>query len=665
MPRISLVLVWFICLHFSGMAQETRTQTPEELLAVYKERADTLEGKELIEFLYEVSDAYWNFLPNLDSQQYYIELAQDLSKTENYPGLFAYGQMLYGDFEKLKGNYKLAAALYEDGKKRYIEQEDSVGLAIMLNSEASLYSALGQQKEAMETTLAAARLFHAQNSLRGAATCYLNLGTHQNRLHNFQKAVDYYQLAYEMRFSLTRKGRAVLYNAMSINVQELYERNQDSSLLDQSARYLQEGEALVDSLGQPKLIAANMIQQIALSKLRGGYSIDLLPQVDSALSFARKSRSDFMLSEVHYTKADLLAESGAMLDSAMIYADSAVYYAEKKEKEDILTRGAYKVRYQIAKQKGDYKLALADLERYTTIKDTIIYNENLEKLNKLEAEFELEQKEAELLLLRQEEELNAIRIKRWRWLTLSVILVGLLTVGLVYTNFRRRQLKAKNRTMEVEQQLFRAQMNPHFLFNSLNSIKRIYNEGRLEEANDLLVDFSTLIREILNRSSVTYVSIEEEVEFLKLYLDIERRRLQKKLDFRVHIDADLVDQELSIPSLLLQPLVENSIWHGITQSHDDGIIELEIKGGEDSITCYVRDNGIGYETARKRKQKFHQSRGMHLIRQRIGKQGELIIHDLSSKVKAATEAVATSTISSLESSQFSQGTEVILKIPTT
>ena len=174
-------------------------------------------------------------------------------------------------------------------------------------------------------------------------------------------------------------------------------------------------------------------------------------------------------------------------------------------------------------------------------------------------------------------------------------------------------------------------MNPHFLFNALNSIQRFYVEGKTEEANDFLADFGDLLRKILDRSSQPKVSIAEEVEFLKLYLDLEQRRLSKPLNYDIQVSEELKEYEYQIPSLLLQPVVENAIWHGIMKNEKDGEVDIQISNEAEEIKCIVRDNGIGYRANITQGKNLHRSKGLELIKERLGSNGRLVMEEIKDK----------------------------------
>jgi LytS/YehU family sensor histidine kinase len=163
-------------------------------------------------------------------------------------------------------------------------------------------------------------------------------------------------------------------------------------------------------------------------------------------------------------------------------------------------------------------------------------------------------------------------------------------------------------------------MNPHFIFNSLNSINSFVMDQKHEIASDYLVKFSKLIRLILDNSRSETISIEKELETLRLYVLLEAARFDNKFKCVYHIAENVNTNSIMIPPMLLQPFVENAIWHGLMQKAGEGTITLEIKKqDEEFLNISISDDGIGREKAAELKSKSatHKSHGLKVTSQRI------------------------------------------------
>lgn len=225
--------------------------------------------------------------------------------------------------------------------------------------------------------------------------------------------------------------------------------------------------------------------------------------------------------------------------------------------------------------------------------------------------------------------------KEWWFIALVVLLVAGVVLAVVRRRIHsiRKQEEEKRRTeiamMQVNQDLaasrltaLRAQMNPHFIFNALNSIQRYVLQGDVDQANKYLAKFSRLQREVLNHSSRDFISLETELEILELYLQLEQLRFEDRFEYQITLEESLDPNEISIPPMILQPFVENAIWHGLM--HRNGTKRLDIEftlRDEDVLCCRILDNGVGREAAARMRQtesaRLHQSKGLKLVEERL------------------------------------------------
>jgi len=165
---------------------------------------------------------------------------------------------------------------------------------------------------------------------------------------------------------------------------------------------------------------------------------------------------------------------------------------------------------------------------------------------------------------------------------------------------RRMKLEAEYQLKlnELELKAIRAQMNPHFIFNCLNSIQLFIMQKHDELAQEYLSDFSLLIRQTLEMSRLNFVSLEEEIQYLQTYLRLEKMRFEERMDYEIRIDPEIDPDRTEIPTMLLQPYVENAVKHGINHPRHKGRIIIHFEEKEDVLVCNVEDNGIGIKRTR-------------------------------------------------------------------
>ena len=176
----------------------------------------------------------------------------------------------------------------------------------------------------------------------------------------------------------------------------------------------------------------------------------------------------------------------------------------------------------------------------------------------------------------------------------------LLIIIILYILYRQRKLRDEKKIVTLEQDMLRNQMNPHFIFNSLNSIKLYIINNEKENAVYYLNKFSKLIRKILVASTEKDITLEEELETMELYMNIENMRFSNQINYKAIINPNIETSMIKVPSLILQPFLENALWHGLSTKEGDKSIVLEVeKTASDFVTIKITDNGVGRAASRK------------------------------------------------------------------
>src|SRR5688572_9012977 len=210
------------------------------------------------------------------------------------------------------------------------------------------------------------------------------------------------------------------------------------------------------------------------------------------------------------------------------------------------------------------------------------------------------------------------------------ILAGMFLVSLAFFFIRWRialvrkkeHLKGlhEKELLELEAKALRAQMNPHFIFNSMNSIKSLINKNENDKAANYLTTFSKLIRTLFQNSDKREVSLHEELETCKFYTQLEKMRFGDKVEFVFNVDDSIDLKDFKVPALILQPFIENAIWHGLIPKETGGIVMISVKKNDGVIQCIIEDNGIGREQSKQFKPQYeatYQSKGIGLTQSRL------------------------------------------------
>lgn len=214
--------------------------------------------------------------------------------------------------------------------------------------------------------------------------------------------------------------------------------------------------------------------------------------------------------------------------------------------------------------------------------------------------------------------------KTW-WFWLPVILISQLFIFWVinYYNKKAREEKLAEQSQKAEyaslkQQAFTLLMNPHFIFNALNSVQHYVNQQDRKSANKYLSDFATLIRRSFDAAQRSFVTLEEELETIRLYLQLEKMRFTDKFDYSITVSKATDDDDWMLPSMMLQPFLENAVLHGLMPLSGKGLLTIDASVLGNSLCIIIKDNGIGIEKSKAlRSGGKHNSKGMQLIKERI------------------------------------------------
>jgi len=250
----------------------------------------------------------------------------------------------------------------------------------------------------------------------------------------------------------------------------------------------------------------------------------------------------------------------------------------------------------------------------------------------------------------------------WWFPVIILSAVVALTWWLVsYRNKKSRlRMEEKNnfekQVAATEQQALQAQMNPHFIFNCLNSIQQYIISNNPEKANEYLTGFASLIRQTLESSSKKSITIEEEIAYITSYIEMEAMRFGDNFDYVIHADAAVKNNNIEVPALLLQPYVENALRHGIrNKTSGTGKIEIGFSVKDNVLSCIIKDNGVGRQKAMELKSKLHieyQSKGMSLTEKRVNLLNRINESNISIEVRDLTDSTG-----------MPAGTLVEIKIP--
>jgi len=483
-----------------------------------------------------------------------------------------------GTVQYYTGNLDSALALYNKTLNYSILQKNELLQETCYNNIGNVYGTLGNEhQKAIENYLAALRISKKLNDTSLIISVCSNLGVEYGFISEYDKAIQYHNES--LNLAERTGNKAGVATALS-NLGTVYHLQQK---FQKSIEMFRLASDIEEKYGN-RFNLANIVCGISQGYLElGDYA--------QARKFGLKT-------------LEVALETGNVDTQHIVY--------------QTLSR--------IEEVTGNPAKALAYYKLYIQTRDSLYNNQTEKRIleieiqNKFErekaiAQLQREQKEADLV---SQNKVKDLELWRTRLVTGSVIAALVFVLIVVLLILRQRRLKADKIAVQLEQKALRAQMNPHFLFNSLNSIQRLFIEGKKDAASDAIADFSSLLRRILNNSSVPLVSLKEELETLQLYMELERMRSDNGFTYEIKTDAGMDLSFLKVPPLVLQPFVENAIWHGILPAKREGRITVEIKVSAETgfLHCEISDNGMGIDL---NKLNNPESKGIQITEQRLGR----------------------------------------------
>jgi tetratricopeptide (TPR) repeat protein len=372
-------------------------------------------------------------------------------------------------------------------------------------------------------------------------------------------------------------------------------------LLDSAALFFKQALAVAKQINYRNGMQASYNKMNTLAYRAKNYNQALL-YIDSAIAIAGSNET--ALATSYGDRANIYLKLGKYKDAAQ-WADSCLAL-NIKHKFPPLIANAYSLIAEIADSSEDYATAYSALYKEKNITDS------LNRLDKVSAVNEVEKKYNQA---KNEKTIKELSLQKLIYALAGI--AGLLVAGLIAIYFRQQSLKHKQTILETEQRLNRARMNPHFFFNALTAMQQFAmkeNDGRALASN--ISKFSNIMRETLESTYKEYVTVKQEIDFLKEYLEIQKMRFPELFSWSLMVDGEMEPSDVMIPSMIIQPFIENSIEHGFTGIDYPGELRVDFMQKPKSLVIEIKDNGKGMSVPGENKND-HISRASQIIKDRI------------------------------------------------
>ena len=466
-------------------------------------------------------------------------------------------------------------------------------LGVVYRRMESIKTALDYSTEALRL---AERVDNPSVGIKRSKNVSLNsIGNIFKSLEQYDKAIEQFDRSLKLETELgNTRGKAV-------NNQNLGECLEAKGMLEQALFRFRKALEYDIEIGS---ISGQAICRLSIGRIliKQGNPEDAVPLLEEAEQQAQQTKDQQIISEILINQGWAAIKLGQTDKAENLLLQSIVIGEELSFLSDI--SNAYGLLSGIAESRGNYKKAL---EYYKTSEDysrQVTNDVNIKYVNDVLQRYTNDQQNNRIELLNRENEIVKLKLRRNKTTLLVGALMLVMFTLILYIVYRQYQLKSEKKVMALEQSMLRSQMNPHFLFNSLNSIKLYIINNEQKNAVHYLNKFSKLVRKILEASSVRETSLEEELETIELYMNIENIRFNHEIDFDIVVAPEVNPAAVRIPSLLLQPFLENALWHGLSSKKGLKSLRVNVDAPEKgAVLITICDNGIGREAAQKLQEK--------------------------------------------------------------
>ena len=541
-----------------------------------------------------------NALSLIDQALLEIEAYRDILPSIYYQDYTAIANSK-GVFQKKLGNYSDALKTYQDAVNIALLYNDSASIAIFHTNTANIYQEIGEPEKALEYIAQALDLHKKLGNERGIAATSLTLANILNSSGQFAEALPHYEAALNFCEANGLTGNVGLIQS-NLGVLEKRLGNYASAEV-----YFNKAKQNLGRVGNKQGLALVYGNLADLEVAREGW--------ENAIEYAKM-------------QLDLAKQTSALVNQRFAYKHLSKAYAAL----------------------GKYSEAYHNHLQYSSINDSIMSLEKRNEISRLEVVYQDERKTEEISHLASLSAALEKKNETKNYLIISISLLLFTTILLAILWIYSSKLKSKQQRLILEHQLFRSQMNPHFLFNSLSAIQNmVYRADKLVAA-ELVASFAKFIRLVLDSSRSNLVPLQSEIEAIKLFLDLQKVRFPNLFNYSIALETANDAAEIMIPPLIVQPFVENSVIHGFEKDRTDGMIQIKFVEDNDILYCEVVDNGIGISKAIGKKEGTHKSLATQITRERLS----VLCRQLKCRANFEYEDIG---------AEDGGGTRLILKLP--
>ncbi|SDH49464.1 tetratricopeptide repeat-containing sensor histidine kinase [Winogradskyella thalassocola] len=513
------------------------------------------------------------------------------------------------------GRYDEAISNYKKALNHSVEINDETNIATINYNLSVLYKVQGNYPLAIETTNNSLEFKKTTGDTLGIAHILSNLGEIYTSIEKYDTALEYHKQS--LNFALQKESKSlVATNYNNIGNYHLHKKEYPKALeyynksleISQKINNIKQVVACFLNLGEINLLLNRPV--IARENYVKANEISLKADKKDFVAYSFLGISETYIHEKKYKEALPFTQKGKKLSEELELLEP------QKKASELLS--------EIYKYTNNYKKAFESLKQFKTLNDSLFNKENIEKITQLEFDYKYKQaldsasiRELKLTKIVDTTSLDLKKSQRNLLLGVIVFLVIVLILGTIIFFLRLRNEKSKSQNIEIEQKLLRSQMTPHFIFNSLSVLQGMILNKENKKAVFYLSKFSKLLRIILENSRDKIVLLDEELEAVNNYLELQNLEESQAFQYTILIDETIDSTLFKVPPMLIQPFIENAVEHAFKNQEDNRKIDIQLKYVNKKLICTITDNGIGIDAEKEPKKQHKKSLATTITSERL------------------------------------------------
>lgn len=588
---------------------------------------------------YETADFYFNQA---------IKLA---TKNKDYRMLSESYSYLAMNFMSM--NQKDSSLYYADKSISAARKaKDKSTLSIAFNTQAQIYDFFGQIELSVAKNLISLQMAEEARNIWLLAKFTREIGQDQKMILNLKDAEYFFRrsLGYAEQIQDRRQMGLALTNLAAL---QLDRKNYKSAIenANESIKYL---SSLNDfnGLGETHNILGMVYKEQKKYDLASN-------NFNQALVYFESTSNKEKIAGVYHNVGTVFKEQGKY-SNALNYLNRSIEIREQYGAKNQIYH-TYRTIADVYKDINNVEQSLKYMELYLNYLDSNATLQAATKIAELSESYRSEQRERlinsqadSIERQRQERDLTDTKLENSQlrnnfqmYIIIAFIIIIVLAGIIIFYRWNQTKIKQQQREAEMSQTLLRTQMNPHFVFNAMSVIQSYIFENDTVNSSKFLVNFSRLMRLILENSPKEHIPISTEIEILEKYLEMQKLRFQDRFDFEIHADEILFEEDAIIPPMITQPFIENAIEHGQLHTIDGGFIHVSFTKEKGMLQISIIDNGIGRKGSKaNKKSSAHKSMAMDITSTRIENlnkkykmDGSLLVEDYNKELESGTKVL--------------------------